>query len=130
MEWSGYNLAAVEATNDPDVALDSDNEVSYADELADQSASFHTQRWHVLHPRERIMTKDFHFPEKMDYEPTGEYTYIEGRIKNKKTNPRQRCKACPNQTRYKCQQCNVYLCIKDSSGRDCFSKFHTMENFL
>ena len=115
LEWCGYQQAAVEATNDPD------------------KASFHTQRWHLMHPRERVITRNQHFPEKMATEIIpGEFIYRkDGETRQKRTNNRQRCKACNNHTAYKCQKCDVYLCIKDSStGKQCFDDFQSEENFF
>jgi len=30
---------------------------------------------------------------------------------------------------YKCEQCNVFLCIQENQGSTCFSKFHTKKRF-
>ena len=43
---------------------------------------------------------------------------------------RGRCKVCTGKTRYKCQECDVYLHLKGSEGdQDCWKTFHTQDHF-
>ena len=134
LEWCGYQQAAVEAANDPDIIADSETD-DFDDSSSDNDPdkpSFHTQRWHLMHPRERVITRNQHFPEKMATEIIpGEFIYRkDGGTRQKRKNNRQRCKVCNDHTCYKCQKCDVYLCIKDSSTeKKCFDDFHSVENF-
>ena len=78
LEWCGYQQAAVEAANDPDVIADSDNEDNDESSSVNEpnEASFHTQRWYLMHPRERVITRNQHFPEKLASEIIpGEFEY-------------------------------------------------------
>ena len=80
-----------------------------------------------------MLTRNQHFPEKMTSEIIpGEFEYRkDGGVRQKRKNNRQRCKVCNDHTAYKCQKCDVYLCIKDSStGKQCFDDFHSEENFF
>ena len=107
LEWCGYQQAAVEAANDPDIIADSETD-DFDDSSSDNDPdkpSFHTQRWHLMHPRERVITRNQHFPEKMATEIIpGEFIYRkDGGTRQKRKNNRQRCKVCNDHTAYKCQ---------------------------
>jgi hypothetical protein len=44
--------------------------------------------------------------------------------------PRGRCKMCGKKTRYRCQQCNVFLHIKNTlDDYNCWACFHGCEKF-